>query len=122
MKKYRFTYESCEVLDAPFDRAAAQNKLLASTNLLSGVVKHISVAKVDEVLLRIDPRSGIWVRSIQVLQAATSKRKSATGNSGLQTDIHVHKNDFDLYEISPDEVTELTFSLREFKALLQVRI
>ncbi|KAJ1956701.1 hypothetical protein GGI12_005239, partial [Dipsacomyces acuminosporus] len=121
-RTHRLFYEVCDTLHSVYDRNECKNRWRVSAKVAADWISHFARG-LEEVSLWMSTRD-VKVRSWAEGQYAGIGRSQidaavAETTRALQTELTVEPSEFDLYRVSGSHPTELTFGLREFKAILQ---
>eukprot|EP00002_Diphylleia_rotans_P017331 TRINITY_DN3365_c0_g1_i1.p1 TRINITY_DN3365_c0_g1~~TRINITY_DN3365_c0_g1_i1.p1 ORF type:complete len:409 (-),score=78.79 TRINITY_DN3365_c0_g1_i1:218-1444(-) len=109
MKKlFRINYEECEIPQAIYTKDQCKSRFICQPRLLSDSLANFHSA-VDEVTLIVSPEM-LKIKSY-------FDEHDVTQIKFLQTELAIESSDFDEY-IVDGEVGDLTFCLKEFKAIL----
>ncbi|KAJ1813152.1 hypothetical protein LPJ75_003315, partial [Coemansia sp. RSA 2598] len=121
-RTHRLFYEVCDVWRSEYDRGDCKSRWRVSAKVAAAWIGHFARG-LEEVSLRMTPRD-IRVRSWAEghyagiahtqIDAAVSEVTRA-----LQTELAIDPADFDVYRLAGSHAIELTFGLREFRAILQ---
>ncbi|KAJ2784462.1 hypothetical protein H4R18_001084 [Coemansia javaensis] len=121
-RTHRLFYEECETLHPLYDRSEYKSRWRVSAKVAADWIGHFARGQ-EEVSLRMS-NSDIRVRSWAEGHYAGAGRTQidaavADTSRALQTELTVAPAEFDEYHIASPRPVELTFGLREFKAILQ---
>ncbi|KAI8326083.1 hypothetical protein GQ54DRAFT_295012 [Martensiomyces pterosporus] len=121
-RTHRLFYEVCDTLHSVYDKNECKSRWRVSAKVAADWISHFARG-LEEVSLRMSSRD-VKVRSWAEGQYAGMGRTQidaavAETTRALQTELTVEPSEFDQYHISGSHPTELTFGLREFKAILQ---
>jgi len=111
-KTYRLDIEECEPLQAAYSRDSFPNRVVAPAQIFSLSISNFP-AKLSEITLVLD-RDHVKIRSF----IDNPGKPDDWVNQLLITEVVLNLTDFDVYEIKSGQKIELTFSLKEIKALL----
>ncbi|KAJ2843634.1 hypothetical protein J3B02_005204, partial [Coemansia erecta] len=121
-RTHRLFYEVCDVWRSEHDKSDCKSRWRVSAKVASAWIGHFARG-LEEVSLRMTPRD-IRVRSWAEghyagiahtqIDAAVSEVTRA-----LQTELAIDPAEFDVYRLASSHSIELTFGLREFRAILQ---
>ncbi|PIA17621.1 hypothetical protein COEREDRAFT_7214 [Coemansia reversa NRRL 1564] len=118
-RTHRLFYEACETLHPVYVKDACKGRWRVAARVAAGWVGHFARGQAELTLWM--GRDEVRVRSWAEGQYASTARTQgdATPTRTLQTELAVAAAEFDTYSIGDAAAVELTFALREFRAVLQ---
>ncbi|KAJ2721512.1 hypothetical protein GGI07_003912 [Coemansia sp. Benny D115] len=119
-RTHRLFYELCNVMRSNNDRSECKSRWRVSAKAASAWIGHFTRG-LEEMSLRMSPQN-VLVRSwADGSYAGNTQIDAAVSDStrALQTELSIDTADFDLYHLASGRTVELTFGLREFRAILQ---
>ncbi|KAJ2705762.1 hypothetical protein FB645_002143 [Coemansia sp. IMI 203386] len=121
-RTHRLFYEVCEVWRSEYDKDDCKSRWRVGAKVAASWIGHFARG-LEEVSLRMSPRD-IRVRSwAEGHYAGIAHTQIDTAVSevtrALQTELAIDPADFDVYRLASNHAVELTFGLREFRAILQ---
>lgn len=112
MKKHSLIFEECEILQAVFDRSTAPNCVAFRPQLFTTLLQYIKGSA--EVTFAV---------ANDLLEVASFHQNldDTVARSLVKTSMTVNRNEFDHFHLDEeyDQGSDVTFSLKEFRALLQ---
>lgn len=122
-RTHRLFYEECETFHSIHKKENCRNRLRISSKIASDWISHFSRGQ-EEVSLhlsRTEVRIRSWAEGLYAGLGRTQAEAAVAENTRvLQTEITVDPQDFESYHITDSHhPTEVTFSLRDFKPILQ---
>ncbi|KAJ1988077.1 hypothetical protein H4R33_002567, partial [Dimargaris cristalligena] len=116
-KNYKIYYEPCDALYAIYSKDNCPNRWLVAPKLMTEWISHFN-PKLEEITF-ICSNESVIIRSFAEggftnIAEGTSAKDSI--KQSLQTQLQIDTEDFDIYHVP--QHTELTFSFREFRAIL----
>ncbi|KAJ1925183.1 hypothetical protein IWQ60_004711 [Tieghemiomyces parasiticus] len=116
-KNYRIFYEPCEALYAIYAKDNCPSRWLVAPKLMSEWISHFN-PKLEEITFVCTPESVVIRSYTQGGFLAIAEGASARDSikQSLQTELQIDIEDFDIYDVR--QYAELTFSFREFRAIL----
>ncbi|ORX67495.1 hypothetical protein DL89DRAFT_269292 [Linderina pennispora] len=121
-KTHRLFYEVCDTLHSVYRKDECKNRWRVGAKVAADWIAHFARG-LEEVSIWMST-SEVKVRSWAEGQFAGIGRSQieaavAETTRALQTELTVEPAEFDMYSVAGHHPTELTFGLREFKAVLQ---
>lgn len=108
-KTYRLTFEECEALQAVYSKDNCPNKITSRPRLLIDVVQNFH-SGLDEISFQITEK-------MFKVKSFIDEDKRSQPSKILHTELTIDPRDFEEYSVGT-EPGEITFCLKEFKALL----
>ncbi|KAJ2792228.1 hypothetical protein H4R20_006769, partial [Coemansia guatemalensis] len=118
-RTHRLFYEACDTLHPVYAKDACKGRWRVAARVAAGWVGHFARGQAELTLWM--GRDEVRVRSWAEGQYASTARTQgdAAPARTLQTELAVAAAEFDTYSIGGAAAVELTFALREFRAVLQ---
>ncbi|KAJ1724970.1 hypothetical protein LPJ53_000824 [Coemansia erecta] len=121
-RTHRLFYETCDVWRSEYDKNDFKSKWRISAKVAASWIGHFARG-LEEVSIRMSPRDILvrsWAEGHYAGMANTQIDAAVSEvTRALQTELTIDPADFDVYHLSSSHGIELTFGLREFRAILQ---
>ncbi|KAJ2781436.1 hypothetical protein GGI15_003222 [Coemansia interrupta] len=121
-RTHRLFYETCDVWRSEYDKNDFKSRWRISAKVAASWIGHFARG-LEEVSIRMSPRDILvrsWAEGHYAGMANTQIDAAVSEvTRALQTELTIDPADFDVYHLANSHGTELTFGLREFRAILQ---